>query len=276
MFVYKNWERFCQTLAQNKIYSVTATNELETKRNSFLILKHDVETSPRKALKLAEIEARQGHKGTYYVQFYLLEKPKNIKILKKIQELGHEVTYHHDVMDRNAGDIVKAIDNFDANVKRFEDNGFSIKTVCQHGNPIVKREGYFSNRDFFRNEQVRARFPHISEIMVDYKRTINVNYTYISDAGYKWKIIYDPENNDRINSEDKNIPIESFEDLLAQIKKQQAVIISTHPHRWQKNVLLALIKNAFFKRIKQAAKLFLKIPIAKKLMEKFYFLAKKI
>ena len=36
---------------------------------------------------------------------------KNINILRKIQELGHEVSYHHDVMDSNIGNITEADQN---------------------------------------------------------------------------------------------------------------------------------------------------------------------
>ena len=179
-------------------------------------------------------------------------------------------------MDSNSGNIEKAIENFEENLKIFEKNGFEIKTVCQHGNPIVNRVGYHSNRDFFRSEIVREKFPEISEIMVDYKKRIDEQYLYVSDAGYKWKIIFDPENNDVIDSEDKNITVENLEELICVIQKSRSIIVSTHPHRWHKSAILAVMKNCTFKIIKNAAKAMLKIRIAKSIMEKFYFLAKKI
>lgn len=61
-------------------------------------MKHDVETNPIKALKLAFIENKYSLVGTYYIQANLLNSDKNVAVLKRIQKLGHEVTYHHDVM----------------------------------------------------------------------------------------------------------------------------------------------------------------------------------
>lgn len=275
MFIYKDWERFCRKLDKAGIHSMTADKKLKNSDKEFLILKHDVETNPKKALKLAEIEAKYGHKGTYYFQFYLIESFKNIEILNKIKALGHEVSYHHDVMDANGGDIEKAIDNFKNSINVFKNNGFEIETVCQHGNPIVNRIGYFSNRDFFRNEKVKEMFSDISEIMVDYKTRININYKYISDAGYKWKVIFDPETNDITDSEDKNVCLDNLDNVFNFIKKEKAVILSTHPHRWYKNKTNAFLKDGLFRLIKKFAKFAIKIPMVKKIMEKFYFLAKK-
>lgn len=276
MFIYKHWNMFCKQLAEENTYSISATKVLEEKQNNFLILKHDVETNPAKALVLARIEFKNGHKGVYYVQAYLLNKRKNIEILKKIKDLGHEVTYHHDVMDSNAGILSEADKCFRKNLEKFIKNGFEVRTVCQHGNPIIERKGYNSNRDFFRNENISYKYNNISEIMVNYKERLGVDYKYISDAGYGWKIIYDPENNDIIDSENKNIKLDDLQSVFETIKKENAVIVSTHPHRWYRNSVIAFIKNIIFKTIKTIAKLVIMLPFMKKIMGKFYFLAKKI
>ncbi|WP_409252140.1 hypothetical protein V1502_18905 [Bacillus sp. SCS-153A] len=277
MFVYKQWEYFCEKLSDNGINSVTAASVLKTKQeNPFLILKHDVETNPSKALKLAQIESKYSHQGSYYVQAYLLENKKNVDILKKIQSLGHEVSYHHDVMDSNKGDIKKAQQEFQTYVDLFEKHGFSIETVCQHGNPVIEREGYSSNRDFFRDKLVAQTYKYISEIMVDFKNRININYKYISDAGYGWKIIFDPENNDVVKSDDKNTSLGDLNRVYDVITSGDSVIVSTHPHRWNSNEVSAQIKDTVFKIIKNIAKLMLKVPLMKRLMGRFYYLAKKI
>lgn len=153
MFIYSDWDRFCSELKKLDIHSITAADLLREPRERFMILKHDVEISPKKALKLAKIEHLYGHRGSYYLQVDLLKSKKNIEIFKEIQSLGHEVSYHHDVMDRSAGDIDKAIRIFKEDLDLFERNGFNIKTVCQHGNPAIRRVGYASNRDFFRSKK---------------------------------------------------------------------------------------------------------------------------
>lgn len=277
IFIYKQWDDFCRKLRDNGFISVSAATILKAKSDKpFLLLKHDVETNPSKALRLAQIENNYSHKGSYYVQAYLLSSIKNIDILKQIQELGHEVSYHHDVMDSNKGNINKAEEEFQRNIELFENNGFYVQTVCQHGNPIIDRDGYSSNRDFFRNAKVTQMYEHISEIMVNFKSRINEDYKYISDVGYGWKIIFDPENNDIIKSEEKDIALGSLDEIMNVLKSENSVIISTHPHRWHSNIVTAQAKDIVFKSIKYSTKCMLKIPFMKKMMGKFYYLAKKI
>lgn len=277
MFIYNQWESFCKKLDNAGINSITAASLLdENCDESFLVIKHDVETNPRKALELAKIENRYNHKGSYYVQGYLLKNKNNISILKEIQRLGHEVSYHHDVMDSNKGDLNMAKKEFEDYIKLFKDNEFVIKTVCQHGNPVVERSGYNSNRDFFRDLGIRNYFEDITEIMVSLKDKTKADYKYISDAGYGWKVIYDPENNDIIDSSSKDLALSDLEGVLKYIQNNESIILSTHPHRWNRSLLKAKAKNILFVIIKRVAKLLFKIPLLKKVMSRYYYLAKKI
>lgn len=155
-FVFKTWDGFCRNLQERGIYSVPAAEILQGREGQFLTLKHDVETDVPKAYEMAKIEKKYGHKGSYYVQAYLLEEKKNIDLLRKMQQMGHEISYHYDVMDACGGDIVAAMEAFAENLRLFTASGFEIVTLCQHGNPVVERKGYHSNRDFFRNEKVRC------------------------------------------------------------------------------------------------------------------------
>lgn len=273
IFTYNKWEDFCSKLETKKIFSIPAC-EVKDSTESFLVLKHDIESSVFKAYKLAEIERKYGHRGTYYVQAYLLENSKNIEILNKMKAMGHEISYHYDVMDSNYGNLDKAIVEFDINRKKFEEAGFPVVTVCQHGNPIVERKGYTSNRDFFRSEKVQSLYPNIADIMVDYKRKYGIDYVYFSDAGRRFKMIFDPLRNDVIDSEDKNIPYENLDEILDVLPTK--TIISTHPHRWSKSLIAYTFKAKIFILIKIAAKILINVPIFKKIMSRYYYLAKKL
>lgn len=276
MFIYKRWEKFCKKLNENGLNSVTASSLLDSDMaKSFLILKHDVETNPIKALELAKIENRYHHRGSYYVQGYLLENEKNFSVLKEIQSLGHEVTYHHDVMDSNHGDLDKAAAEFDYYIKLFENKGFMVRTVCQHGNPIVERVGYRSNRDFFRQDDIKKAFPKVHDIMVDYKNEIKTDYYYFSDAGQKLNLIYDPINNDIIDTSDKDIKVSGLGEVFDYIK-DKSTIVSIHPHRWSKNYFQYIIHRFIFKSVRFLARVAIRIPLLKKVMSKYYYLAKKL
>lgn len=275
IFTYKKWDSFCKKLS-NGAYNCLTAHEVDGESSGYVVLKHDVETDVKKAYCLAQIEASCGIRGTYYVQAYLLDSAENIKLLKQMQSMGHEISYHYDVMDSCKGDIHKAVVEFEDNRKKFEANGFDIKTVCQHGNPIVERIGYTSNRDFFRSEQVRNKYPDISDIMVNYKESHSTDYTYFSDAGRNFKMIYDPINNDVINSDDKNILYKNLDKVFEVLDKSENYIVSTHPHRWTKSATVYVIKATMFKIIKNVAKIMAKIPFVKKIMSRYYYLAKKI
>jgi len=277
MFIYKYWSTFCKDLNDCGINSVTAVSLRENESGEpYLILKHDVETNPSKALRLAKIENKYYHKGTYYIQAYLLKSKRNIEILKQIQHLGHEVSYHHDVLDSCHGNFEDAKIEFESNVKLFEENGFNVITVCQHGNPVVERDGYTSNRDFFRRPSIADSFSNISDIMVNFSQHIHSDFGYISDSGYGWKQICDPENNDRNNSSDDDIDLGDLNGVLNYIESNQNTIVSTHPHRWQSNVVAAKLHDVIFRVIKIVARALVQISFFKRIMNRFYYLAKKI
>ena len=273
-FTYKNWENFCKKLSDANMRSIPA-KEVFGYEGKYIVLKHDVETKVKRAFKIAQIESKHGHKGSYYVQAYLLKGEKSVRMLQKMQEMGHEITYHYDVLDSNKGDFENAEQEYLKNVKLFESNGFNVETVCQHGNPIVERVGYTSNRDFFRNEKIAQKYSNHSDIMVNFPQKASTNYKYYSDAGRKFKWIYDPFFNDVINSDDKNVMFNNLNELMSDIGENNA-IVSIHPHRWCGGAVGFVAKTTIFKVVKFFAKLLIKIPFMKKFFSKHYDLAKKI
>ena len=275
IFLYKAWEDFCKNLSSNGIHSITASSISEA-TDTYLVLKHDVETNVPSAFQIAHIEQKYGHCGSYYVQAYLLEDDKNVSLLQKMQQMGHEISYHYDVMDSARGDITLAMEEFETNRLLFEKKGFPVTTVCQHGNPVVERVGYHSNRDFFRNPLVQERYPDISDIMVNYPEKHKTQYQYFSDAGRIFRKIYDPFFNDIIPSDDQNVPYEDLNALQKAVQQSSRNIISIHPHRWMASAVKYQLRNIVFQTMKKTAKILMKVPLLKKIMSRYYYLAKKI
>lgn len=275
IFVYKRWDAFCKELALKGLHSIP-TKDIVPSATQYIVLKHDIETDVTKAYKLASIEYKYGHRGSYYVQAYLMHDTANIRLLQEIQQMGHEISYHYDVMDSCKGNLEMAIQEFAANKLLFEQNGFTIETVCQHGNPVVDRIGYTSNRDFFRSDKVRALYPHIVDVMVNLQSDVPTDFTYYSDAGRVFKMIYDPLTNDIVNSDNKNVSYQDLDELMVALDLNKGIIISTHPHRWCGSAVGYLAKTYMFKAIRATAKALMRIPLAKKIMSRYYYLAKKI
>ena len=57
-----------------------------------LVLRHDIDTDPRTAWLMAQIEKKYGFLGTYYCRL----STANDKYMQLIAEMGHEVSYHYE------------------------------------------------------------------------------------------------------------------------------------------------------------------------------------
>ena len=83
-----------------KSYRFISFAEYETQEKCIL-LRHDVDFSPQRALKIAELEASQGITSTFFFQvtslFYSIFEPSIKGIIKRIINLEHRVGLHFDV-----------------------------------------------------------------------------------------------------------------------------------------------------------------------------------
>ncbi len=277
-FIYSEWDSFCKSLQREGIQSITASGILSKAQTDgaeklfrFVNLKHDVESQPRKALDLARIEHKYGHCATYYVQAYLMTEHNKL-IFQEIQSLGHEVTYHHDVMDGAKGVLLDALSIYKENVAKFKSFGFDVHTVCQHGNPVSDYE----NRDFFRSDLVQKEFPNQSDIMVDFMKKIGRKYVYVSDVGMSFKIVTDPVNSDKVSEAEKYIVLGHLDNVVKelQLNPKNSYIISAHPHRYNKNLFKSTIRRIVFTTIKSVAKVLFLIPGLKKFLFRFNSITK--
>lgn len=269
---HKEWGFFCSSIESSKCLTVSELPDLKGAGQKWIAVKHDVETNVERAYQIAKIEAKYSIRATFFVQSYLLND--NLELLTKIANLGHEVTYHYDVLDANLGDYDKATAEFDRTVKKFEAAGFKVKSVCPHGNPLMNRNGWSSNKDFFRKCEVAERFSQIFDLVVQANEKLDSDYKYISDAGFGFKVITDIVGNDQKPSTDKSI--DSIAKLVSIIDSSDSAIISTHPHRWVRSGFQARLVKARFNIIRRVALIASRSKFLKRMMSKFYFLAKKI
>ena len=268
MPTYSELNKFHATLDKNRLFLIK--DSLSNAPDEFVCLKRDVECKVKKAYKLCKAENKFGIKATYYVQHSLLKKEKNLKYLNKMKSLGADICYHHDVMDANGGDLQKAEKDFGEKFNDFKKLGFCISSVCQHGNPVIERVGYSSNRDFFRSELIKQKYPDVVDVVVDSSKYFG-QYTYISDVGYRWKEILSPEQDGS-----KTKPLKGIGEVIAITKQKKRVIISVHTHRLNANKFTEKVSLLKFFFIRHVARLLMRIPFLKKIMARFYYLARKV
>lgn len=96
-FSYHNYKKICQ--------AVKATGRLRDYRQvleegpeAFIILRHDVEFSPDRALGLGRLESQMGLRSTFFFQVtnnaYNILSKKNLDIVMSLERMGHRVGLH--------------------------------------------------------------------------------------------------------------------------------------------------------------------------------------
>lgn len=65
-----------------------------------MVIRHDVDISAKKALSMAGVEHCFGFRTSYYFR----KRTFSPKIMYQVSQLGHEVGYHYEVLDRTRGD----------------------------------------------------------------------------------------------------------------------------------------------------------------------------
>ena len=104
---------------------------------STAILRFDVERLLAHNLRFAQKLAHIGATATFY--FHTRKACYDPEVLRQFADLGHEVGYHHECLDRCRGDFTKARDLFLAEVDIFRRDGIDLQTVCSHGEAGLPR-----------------------------------------------------------------------------------------------------------------------------------------
>ncbi len=277
MATFREYGKFCQKIEKSGVRTFTARyacDHPDVFNSQFLIIKHDVESNLAKAFKLSRIEHQYGIHSTYYIHSFFLDEPGNISMLHEMVQMGHEIGYHYDVLDNNDGDKVKAMQEFSETLGRFSRQGLEVRTLCPHGNPLKKRVGYSSNKDFFLDNAIREEYPLVEDIYITFPDIIPKDYLYITDAQYSY--FYRDAKSTKTDATEKLTKMSGIDDVLGFIDSGQSIILSTHSHRYVSFAFIGTFRYLSYKLAKTVAKIIYKSKIGKYFIDKFYYLAKNI
>jgi len=191
---------------------------------AFFILRHDVDRRPENALKMALLESSAGVHSTYY--FRVNKSVFNKEIIKEIAELGHEIGYHYEVMDKAHGDIglAKRIFDFELTELRLLTD---VCTVCTHGNPLSPRD----NRDFWGHFSL-SQFDLLGEAYISID---DPDIFYVTDTGRGWnRAKYNLKDTFSDSSVSLLPSLSTTWQLinLIRTKRYPKIYLQTHPNRW--------------------------------------------
>ena len=187
------------------------------------LIRHDVDRKPGNALKMAEIEAQEGIKSTYY--FRVKRGVFKPKIIRKIAALDHEIGYHYEVMDKGKGDIGLAQYHFEKDLKKLRQYA-DVKTCAMHGNPLTK----WDNKAFWEHFNL-SHFRLTGEAYLGFKDD-TVHYT--TDTGRGWNKAKHNIKDKAVGSMENMPPMENTNYLMSAIKRQEFadMYLQIHPERW--------------------------------------------
>lgn len=245
-FTFFAFEALLKSFQKQGYQIQTVYDFLIKQKTKVLVLRHDIDRYPNNAIKMAEMEAGLGIRATYY--FRIISSVYKEDIIKKIQNLGHEVSYHYEDLSLMGGNYDKSIAHFEYQLKKFRKFA-SAKTICRHGSPMSK----WDNKKIWEKYNYKD-FGIIgdTEFDIDYNKVF-----YISDNGMGW-------NNTKVSIRDKvdshfNIPINNTGHLITLIKNDELpdqVAMNAHPDtffdfgfRWILNAGIIKSKNIIKRQI---------------------------
>jgi len=246
-FTHEKYKLFCKNLNDCGYEILNVRDYLQSRQKSnTLIMRHDVDSKPNFALKLARIENQMNIKSTYYFRY--VDGVFDPQIIRAIHELGHEIGYHYEVLSKTNGDFEKAIRLFEYELNDLR-RICEIDTICMHGKTLSR----YDNRDIWKIYDF-SEFGIIGEAYLSMRSITD----YFSDTGLGWNPKY--KLRDRMPNMDSGPSIETTDDLIDYIliNNSKIIYILFHPENWSDNpydwwTILAI--NKAYNSIKKILKL---------------------
>ena len=223
-FTLKMYGHFCESVS-NSGYRTVAVGDYFASSDvpKRLFLRHDVDRNPNQALDMAHLENELGLISTYF--FRVVPCVYNEKIIKSITDLGMEIGYHYEVLDKARGDMGSAIEIFEKELAQLR-RSYPVRSISMHGNPLTK----YDNRDIWKQYEFEDYGIEVSAYLsMDFR-----NVRYLSDTGRT----FHPEigNLQDFASRTLNLDLRGTRSLIEYLRDNPMdTCLLIHPNRWSDN-----------------------------------------
>ncbi len=191
-----------------------------------VLLKHDVDRLPSRALALARLEAELGIASTYFFR-----SPFPRRVVSEVRKLGHEVGYHYEDLCACRGDFDRAWERFARNLAELRRLA-EVRSIAAHGSPLHP----WDNRTLWSRCDYRS-------LGIQWEVYLDLpwqDYHYFTDVGRCW--------DDSRNRRDRpatcrglpprTTPPVATADLVALLPSLTGgLVINCHPERWTTSLL---------------------------------------
>ncbi len=184
-FTYDAYRNMINLLKENN-YSFTDYKNY-TNFKKVVILRHDIDMSLERALKLAKLENQLGVSGYYFVllstDFYNVNSKKSLNILNQIKNLGGKIGLHFDEVKyklKSKEDYIKYVTYEIELLTKIL--GFKVDVVSMHR----------PSKDFLELDL------EIPNVVNSYQKKFFNEFKYISDSRMQWR-----ENAEEVIDSDK-------------------------------------------------------------------------
>jgi hypothetical protein len=165
-FLYSRYDAFLDRVAAFTVVPLRELAASERDDRTLVGLRHDIDDRLESALVLAELEHQRGLRATYFVlhtaRYY--NSPRLLPALQRLQELGHEVGFHNDLVTLQVVDGLDPRDYLGTELQRLREAGIDVTGVAAHGSYWGHRLGY-RNEYFFRElETEQPGFPATTRV----------------------------------------------------------------------------------------------------------------
>jgi hypothetical protein len=224
-FTLAAYGRLCASLTESGYASLGLADYLgrppAERPERCVLLRHDVESSPAKALAMGELERRHGLVASYF--FRTKRAVFQPQAIRALVALGHEIGYHYETLGRCLGRLDAAVALFGRELARLREHA-DVRVASMHGAPLSP----WDNRDIWSKARPRD-FGLVGEVYLDLDYA---SVSYFSDTGRTWH----PR---RYNIRDHppappGALVDTTQELIALVlsRRLPRLCLLVHPDRW--------------------------------------------